>query len=396
MNQLPSPSASTSTSLASVSLFEPARSKSPIKRTSVVGDSSTFLTALAAQERQVLELREELQKAEESLTRLKKQWASHEVIKKRNEFRQRQREQLQPLEPASRISLESVRTPDDARASFEVSNCTPRASSDVDGRSSPGGEEKPRRQNSTRQMQRRVFAGSRQTKTLSLLSKIGNRRISANQATQELLNAPEPANRKGASPLKQSKTLSVQPSPGRNDTGESAKGQPKEVFIETGKQLVGDLRDGLWTLFEDLRQATVGEEATGNPDHNSKMQLYNGYSLGGKEGRPGKGKHTPQRQPRKINRQQPGSEADQKLVELPCLEQGTVSESSQSGQREVASRFSPQQQAEEIDDSEGEGWHNWGTPAASYFRPHEQAESVTSDSLASSWAGRNSPRSSMR
>ena len=35
----------------------------------------------------------------------------------------------------------------------------------------------------------------------------------------------------------------------------------KDDILDTGKQLVGDFRQGLWTLFEDLRQATVGEEA---------------------------------------------------------------------------------------------------------------------------------------
>jgi septal ring factor EnvC (AmiA/AmiB activator) len=59
-------------------------------------DSNGFLVALAGQERRVLELKEELQKAEDELKRLKKQWAHHEAHKKKAEIRHV--EQLQPLQ----------------------------------------------------------------------------------------------------------------------------------------------------------------------------------------------------------------------------------------------------------------------------------------------------------
>jgi len=45
-------------------------------------DPNAFLTALAAQERRVLELKEELQKAEGDLDKLKQQWATHEAAKR--------------------------------------------------------------------------------------------------------------------------------------------------------------------------------------------------------------------------------------------------------------------------------------------------------------------------
>ncbi|KAI4242909.1 MAG: hypothetical protein L6R40_003782 [Gallowayella cf. fulva] len=193
--------------------------RSFLRKISVAGDSNSFLTALAAQERRVLELREELQKAEDDLSRFKKQWATHEAIKKRNELRHQ--EQLQKLEPASRASCHG----DPKWASGRWSEKSPnRPFAGVNGaheRAREASERSANCRNSRRQTQRKIFAGSRHTRALSLLSKGGT----------------------------------------------TAGGQPKEVFLETGKQFVGDLREGLWTFFEDLRQATVGEEASSiSPD----------------------------------------------------------------------------------------------------------------------------------
>ena len=58
-------------------------------------NDSAFLTALAAHERRVLELREELAKAEQELRRLKQTWAAHEAHKKRHDARKVHK--MQPL-----------------------------------------------------------------------------------------------------------------------------------------------------------------------------------------------------------------------------------------------------------------------------------------------------------
>ena len=50
-------------------------------------NSSGFLTSLAAQERRLLELREELQRAELELSHLKTQWAQYEAGRMRSELR---------------------------------------------------------------------------------------------------------------------------------------------------------------------------------------------------------------------------------------------------------------------------------------------------------------------
>ena len=75
------------------------REQSPERKPLHFGDSNAFLTALAAQERRVLELKEELQKAEVELHNLKRRWASQEAAKKKNELLQL--EQLQPLKSSS-------------------------------------------------------------------------------------------------------------------------------------------------------------------------------------------------------------------------------------------------------------------------------------------------------
>ena len=49
-------------------------------------DGSSILTAIASQERKVLEVREELQRAETELATLKKQWVLSEKSKKRTEI----------------------------------------------------------------------------------------------------------------------------------------------------------------------------------------------------------------------------------------------------------------------------------------------------------------------
>ena len=64
---------------------------------------SSFLTALAAQERRVLELREELLRAEQALKKLKSDWSAHEAQKKRHDEK---RVIMSTNEQARRITYE--------------------------------------------------------------------------------------------------------------------------------------------------------------------------------------------------------------------------------------------------------------------------------------------------
>ncbi|KAK3351244.1 hypothetical protein B0H65DRAFT_419353 [Neurospora tetraspora] len=181
-------------------------------------DSNDFITAIAAQERRVLELREELSRAESDLAKLKKQWATHEAYKKRGE---------RPLR-----SVGLVPTFQDDEATKRVVELDRRKAL----LQSLQNQNQPLPENG----RRRVFQGGH-ARTLSLLS-----------------------------PTKPSSDF-----PGRGDGSENSRNvafspshRPKHQSWapQTASQTVGvkgiaqDLRMGLWTFMEDLRQATVGDE----------------------------------------------------------------------------------------------------------------------------------------
>jgi hypothetical protein len=223
------------------------------------GPSDTnFLTAIAAQERRVLELKEELQRAETELKKLKKSWANHEVYKKKNDVRM-----LAKLEPV---------------------NTAPAMLSNQDADNGVGAwqQEMERRKallSGTRTSSRTVFEGSRHTRTLSLLSPTGLTApmtpIAKHPPRQDSLPAGA---KKGSTeserpPLLQSDSTLSGVSSTPDMTNEVARSTDieidltqanvdREVLIKQGKKMASDFKDGLWNFFEDLRQATVGDEAT--------------------------------------------------------------------------------------------------------------------------------------
>ena len=234
-----------------------ARSASPAKRTYYTGQPNSFLTELAAQERRVLELKEELQKAEVELDMLKKQWANHEATKKRNESHHV--EQLQTLTTFN----ERGEYPSEDQASIEL---------DPEKQLMGPPLYKP--------SQRTVFSGSRHTRALSLLlpkdSEIDhktplrdNRMVRARREAK--IDHPRPS-------IIEELGLSTD---GANESDIISKGPPTDMLLETGKQLVGDFRNGLWTFFEDLKQVTVGDEAaTANARHSPAVLPAEQFSKG--------------------------------------------------------------------------------------------------------------------
>ena len=212
----------------------PDRPHSPEKK--ALHDSNAFLTALAAQERRVLELKEELQRAEANLEMLKKKWAVHETTKKRNELRQ-----VEPLQPIS--------APPPGPSPFE------------DSKTLEVSQEQQRRKLrslTTRQPQRTVFSGSRHTRTLSLLSR---KNPTGDHTCAPRMSAPAEIRRCTANgPTKSSTVPELSNAPKQYKPRQSHQDPSKDPMLDAGKQLVGDFKDGLWTFFEDLRQATVGEE----------------------------------------------------------------------------------------------------------------------------------------
>jgi hypothetical protein len=198
-------------------------------------DPSGFLNALASQERRVLELKEELEKAEADLTKLKRQWAVHEAHKKKAEIRHV--EQLQPLQT---VGTEGPKFNEDG-------TIMTRQSAELDRR-------KALLSNiNTKESRSRVFSGAH-TRTLSLLS-------------PERSNYPRPF-----PPVREVSSESPATVPRSTTMPDTSQGitrvgshRARPLSYQGGithgaKQVAEDVKAGLWTFLEDLRQATVGDE----------------------------------------------------------------------------------------------------------------------------------------
>ena len=204
-------------------------------------EATSFLNKLAAQERRVLELKEELRQAELELEKLKKQWAKEEATKKRSEVRS-----VQKLQPLS-TTLPTLDSLED----------------DPDGSSEWLQKEMERRKDilsGVKTSNRKVFSGSKHLRTLSLLSP---ERGHFNQPF------PEPSTDEATPTQPQRLVRSSTTSDmayimngDKDDKWENASetNTGRDVFLKTGKQMATDIKDGLMTFFEDIRQATIGQE----------------------------------------------------------------------------------------------------------------------------------------
>lgn len=224
-----------STSIPSTPIIS-TRPTSPEKRTLRPGESDAFLTAVAAQERRVLELKEELQKAEGDLGKLKKEWAAHEAKKKRNESRNA--EQLQPL-----------------KTSFQEYNAL---REDSPGSVCKDLDRRKTLSSGAKVSQRKVFSGSRHTRTLSLLSPNNNKADPHYPPRGDSLNR----NREDSQAIAETVPEMAVADTTSKRMNAPSKGPDRDLIIETGKQLVGDFRQGFWTFVEDLKQVTVGDESS--------------------------------------------------------------------------------------------------------------------------------------
>ena len=223
-------------------------------------DGSAILTAIASQERRVLELREELQRAETELSSLKKQWVSSEKSKKRTAVNHHAeqlvslRSPIQPPDSTSEEHNQAGSTPDSARRSKELDRRRSLRMPVSAGTSiSANG--------------RRVFQGSH-ARTLSLLSASTDSGFSkpAARPETELTRTPRSATLPSSIERPSNSDNHVfGPSmePTEDMISQWRKTMPppsREALMRTGKQMASDLREGLWTFLEDIRQATVGEE----------------------------------------------------------------------------------------------------------------------------------------
>lgn len=196
-------------------------------------DPSGFLNALASQERRVLELKEELEKAEADLSKLKRQWAVHEAHKKKAEIRHV--EQLQPLQM----------TPKDTKFNEDGTIMT-RQSAELDRRKTLLSSI------NTKEPRRKVISGGH-TRTLSLLSPERSTYSRPFPPVREV--SGENAN------FPRSTTMPDTSQEGARVGRYRARPISYHGGITHGaKQVAEDVKAGLWTFLEDLRQATVGDE----------------------------------------------------------------------------------------------------------------------------------------
>lgn len=207
----------------------------------------SFLSALAAQERRVLELKEELLKAEKELGKMKKEWAINEATKKRHDVRKLQK--LQSLNAAGPV-----------KAGKEE---------DTDGSSAWMQQEMERRKallSNSKTFNRTVFSGSRHARTLSLLTPSTASLAPSNPDNERIIRgrdppirSPEKLERPGL-PLRVSTDQDLTTAVAETADESIDLDLPQEVLLKTGRKIASDFKDGLWTFIEDLRQATVGEE----------------------------------------------------------------------------------------------------------------------------------------
>ncbi|EXJ91936.1 hypothetical protein A1O3_00486 [Capronia epimyces CBS 606.96] len=240
--------------------------------------SSDFFTLLAAQERKVLELREELHKAEADLLGLKKQWASYEANKKREEVKHVKKLQPLPLDDVTATGRELVFAEDEAdeerRKKIAMVGRANTFNSPAVNNNGSGASSLARKGS------KRVFEGGRHTRALSLLSPTSSKpgRAATAKSRDERIGQVD------ALPETEPGNVLTQPSfPGMPALDGLISGDPlqlgfgktykelaahrrslppvaADLLVKQGKQVYDGMREGLWTFWEDIRQATVGEE----------------------------------------------------------------------------------------------------------------------------------------
>jgi len=379
-------------SRTSTTSTSPSRRESIPTQAGFVSTESDYFTALAAQERRVFELKEELQKAEGHLQRLKKQWANHETAKRRDE---RQRgHQLRPILPAS------PKIVDDG---------------DEDGANAWMYEEMARRKallSNTRTSHRRVFSGSRRTMALSLLEPVegedserGNDsdvtseprplkpspRAREQWRSRELVKKSVGLPRASTTPnLWQAGDYTIDPIAWARGDSQSPQ---REAILRTGKQVATDLREGLWTFLEDLRQVAIGDEPRPAQSSSDEPRRQNSKRINREDGEGKSERYTIGRSPRTIGRPSSKQDVDNmlvddldvttpRLVEVPIMKRsprqiGTSSKGKSARRPKTPPPATPQ---------DSDSWETWESPApvAPPLRPQDLAASPSISSASAS------------
>lgn len=186
----------------------------------------------------MLELREELGRAEDELRRLKKQWAASDAYKKRASNNRN----IDPLRAMARVP--------DGQWGYD-DNAADRFTSELERRKAILLAQS---QGTPREHKRTVIRGGH-TRTLSLLS------------PTRPINGEEDGRRSAELDSKPSPILSPAP------LNKRATWAPRQSLPANGvNKIANDFKQGLWTFVEDLRQATVGDEGiSGTTNRTSEM-----------------------------------------------------------------------------------------------------------------------------
>ena len=191
-------------------------------------------------------MKEELHKAEADLNKLKRQWAHHEAHKKRAEIRH-----SEPLQPLHTVATEGESSNEEGIAT--------RQSTEMDRR-------KALLSTIHKESRRKVLTGGH-TRTLSLLSP---------DRSNYAQPFPFPPVQESGS---ESDTSSVPRSTTMPDTSQvitkvssnRARHSYQGGVTHNAKQIAEDVKAGLWTFLEDLRQATVGDEAVNGTTNRASL-----------------------------------------------------------------------------------------------------------------------------
>lgn len=289
----------------------------------------------------MLELKEELTKAEADLNTLKTHWTHHEANKRRNEVRKVAA--LQPLNTS-------------------LANAPPGQYED-DGSNSWAQKEMERRKNllnNTKTSQRKVFSGSRHLRTLSLLSPD---RLQSPSFPQPLdLHDDPSSNSRPQLPARASTSSDITRqvvNAGEHDRYDMG-GMPtiqREQLIRAGTQMAADFKKGLFTFMEDIRQATVGDEAVNTADANTGIPGIKNPSKSGRkpsDGRPALDRSASS----KKTTQQLGSVGDDFWKEMGLGEPKTTAVTKKT--HALKNTTTPQKQIRKV--ASEEDWDNWDTP----------------------------------
>jgi hypothetical protein len=212
-------------------------------------EPNDLITAVAAQERRVLELREDLDRAESELARLKKQWTAQEAYKKRVD-----KPRAEPIRPAMMHADPQDLEDSATRLSMEMD----RRKALLMGQQSQQGTSNPNR--------RRVLRGGH-TRALSLLSPAKTTEdFSVHEDNSDGVKSPKVENSSQIN-----RVAPITPT----QLSKRASWAPRSVNQGSSsamKQMAEDFKAGLWTFVEDLRQATVGDE----PIHGTRSHHLRG------------------------------------------------------------------------------------------------------------------------